>query len=73
MAGETAARVGANFSDYTGNSNLGGSTFGVAQLDTRPLMQLAAYTYEYKKQSMRQKKRICLPKLKSWLTLQTMI
>lgn len=33
--------------NYVGNVNLGGGTLGAYQLDVKPLMSLAAYTYHY--------------------------
>lgn len=40
-----AAEIGSSFSDYQGNRNLGGGNDGVIAIDTRPLENLAAYTY----------------------------
>lgn len=51
----TAADIGANFSDYQGNANLGGGNFGVVEINTRPLENLAAYTMLYNKEVWKQK------------------
>lgn len=52
-----AASIGANFSSYQGNANLGGSTLGVGQLDTRPIMDLARYTLMYNQAEYNQRQK----------------
>lgn len=53
MAGQSAS-IGANFSQYQGNSNLGGGVdIGVLNIDTKPLEDLGKYTMLYNRQ-MRQ-------------------
>lgn len=52
-----AASIGANFSDYQGNAALAGGNFGVVDVDTRPLQNLAAYTMLYNKQVWQQKQK----------------
>lgn len=42
---------------YRGDPNLGGSTFGVATIDTKPLLDLAAYTYAYKSKMWEQEQK----------------
>lgn len=44
-----AADIGANFSSYQGNENLGGGSWGVINIDTKPIQTLAAYTMLYNK------------------------
>lgn len=39
-----AADIGANFSNYQGNAGLAGGNFGVVELNTKPLENLAAFT-----------------------------
>lgn len=39
-----AANIGANFSDYVGNAGAAAGNFGVIDVDTKPLQNLAAYT-----------------------------
>lgn len=53
----TSADIGANFSDYQGNAALGGAGLGVFDIDTRPLSQLAQYTFFYKKNLWEQKQK----------------
>ena len=48
MAGLDAAVIGSD-DNYIGSANLGGATFGVLNIDTKPLSQLAAYTTMYNK------------------------
>lgn len=50
MAGQSAS-IGANFSQYQGNSNLGGGVdIGVLNIDTKPLEDLGKYTMLYNRQ-----------------------
>lgn len=42
-----APDIGANFSNYAGNSALGGGSLGFGKIDTRPLDDLARYTFIY--------------------------
>lgn len=52
-----AADIGANFSSYRGDANLGGGNFGVVEIDTKPLQNLAAYTMLYNKEVWKQKQQ----------------
>lgn len=52
-----AAQIGANFSDYTGDQALGGGTFGVAKLDTRPIEDLGRYIMLYNKAEYDQRQK----------------
>lgn len=49
MAAETAAEIGANFSDYRGDVGLGSGGFGVIGIDVKPLENLGIYTTLYNK------------------------
>lgn len=57
MAGELSARIGSNFSDYQGSPNLGGVNAPALQIDTRPLQDLAAYTFTYNKAQFEQRQK----------------
>jgi len=48
MAAE-AANIGANFSEYSGNAGAVGGAFGVIEINTKPLQDLAAYTFTVNK------------------------
>lgn len=52
-----AADIGANGSSYEGNAGLGGGNFGVVNIDTKPLQNLADYTYHYEKNVWEQNKK----------------
>ena len=52
-----ASDIGANFSAYQGNSNLGGSTLGSFVLDTRPLQDFARYTMLYNREEQERKQK----------------
>ncbi len=52
-----ASDIGVSASNYTGNAALGGGSFGVAQIDTRPLQQLAHYTFIYNKAEYDQRQK----------------
>ncbi len=57
MAGELAASIGANFSDYQGNAGLGGFGLGFGKIDTRPLEDLAKYTMLYNREEWDRKQK----------------
>ena len=42
---------------YHGDANLGGGNFGVIDIDTKPLQQLAAYTFTYNREKWQQDQR----------------
>lgn len=52
-----AADIGANFSNYQGNAALAGGNAGVIALDTKPLEQLAQYTFYAKRDAWQQKQK----------------
>lgn len=52
-----ASTIGANFSQYTGDPNLGGGSLGAFQLDTRPLQDLARYTMLYNREEQERKQK----------------
>lgn len=52
-----AADIGANASNYTGNAALGGGTLGFGRLDTRPVEDLARYTFIYNKAEYDQRQK----------------
>jgi hypothetical protein len=56
MALSNAAEIGSNDS-YTGNAGLGEIGGSALRIDTRPLMELAAYSFEYNKAAYYQKQR----------------
>lgn len=64
MAGELSARIGSNFSDYVGNPQLGGNTAQVFNIDTKPLENLAHYTFYYNRSLWEQKQRDTDAKIK---------
>lgn len=49
---------------YLGNSNLGGGNFGVITIDSKPLENLAAYTYAYNKTKWEQQQKDAQEKAK---------
>lgn len=53
----TADEIGAGFSNYRGDAGLAGGSFGVIDVDTRPLQNLAAYTMLYNKEVWKQKQQ----------------
>lgn len=53
----TAADIGADFSNYQGNAALGGGNFGIIDVDTRPLDQLAQYTFYYNRELWNQRQK----------------
>lgn len=53
----SSADIGAGFSSYQGNPNLGGGSFGSFQLDTRPIQELAKYTMLYNKSEYDQRQK----------------
>lgn len=53
----SAAEIGASFSNYTGNPNLGGGTLGVLNINTKPIEQLAQYTFFYNKAEYDQRQK----------------
>lgn len=57
MAVSQAANIGANFSDYQGSAALGGGSLGVAKIDTRPLEDLAKYTFLYNRSEYDQRQK----------------
>lgn len=54
---ETAADIGKDFSDYRGDPALGGSGFGVIDINTKPLDQLGIYTMLSNQVMWKQKKQ----------------
>lgn len=56
MASE-AANIGANFSQYSGDAGLGGSSLGVLKINTTPLEDLAKYTMLYNKAEYDQRQK----------------
>lgn len=52
-----ASTIGANFSQYTGDPNLGGGTLGFFKLDTRPLEDFARYTMLYNREEQARKQK----------------
>lgn len=56
-AGDAAANIGANFSQYSGDAALGGGSLGFFKLDTRPLEDLARYTFLYNKSEYDQRQK----------------
>lgn len=59
-----AADIGANFSNYAGNAGNVGGNFGPITIDTKPLQQLAEYTFLYKRDQWQQKKKEADAKVK---------
>lgn len=53
----TADEIGAGFSNYRGDAGLAAGSFGVIDVDTRPLQNLAAYTMLYNKEVWKQKQQ----------------
>lgn len=53
----TSADIGSGFSDYQGNPNLGGGSFGVVNLDTKHIQRLAEYTLLYKRSEYEQRQK----------------
>jgi len=53
----TAAEIGVGASNYTGNANLGGGSFGAVVLDTRPIEDLARYTMLFNKSEYDQRQK----------------
>lgn len=51
----SAAQIGASFSDYRGDANLGGSSLGVGKIDTNPILELAKYTAQYNEAEYKQR------------------
>lgn len=49
-----SASIGSSFSSYSGDPFLGGANIGKIDIDTRPLSQLASYTYYYKRDKWNQ-------------------
>lgn len=55
---DLSANIGANFSQYTGDANLGGGVdVGVLNIDTKPLQNLGYYTMLYNKAAQEQKQK----------------
>lgn len=54
---ESAASIGASFSDYQGNANLAGGAGAVIPIDTKPLEMLAQYNYLANKSLWDQKQK----------------
>lgn len=52
-----AANIGANFSNYRGDPNLGGFGLGFGKIDTRPIEDLARYTMLYNKAEYDQRQK----------------
>lgn len=52
-----AADIGAGGSNYVGNAGIGGGNFGVAKIDTRPLQELAHYTFLYNRSEYDQRQK----------------
>lgn len=59
----TPAEIAQNAS-YTGDANLGGGNFGVITIDSKPLENLAAYTYAYNKTKWEQQQKDAQEKAK---------
>lgn len=52
-----SASIGVGASDYRGDANLGGGSFGFVKLDTKPLEDLARYTMLYNKANFDQRQK----------------
>lgn len=52
-----ASSIGAAFENYTGDQALGGGTLGFGRIDTRPLEDLARYTFIYNKAEYDQRQK----------------
>lgn len=53
----TSAEIGAGNSRYTGDAGLGTGSFGAVKLDTRPIEDLAKYTFLYNKSEYDQRQK----------------
>lgn len=53
----TSAEIGAGNSRYTGDAGLGGGSFGFVKLDTKPIEDLAKYTFLYNKSEYDQRQK----------------
>jgi len=52
-----ASNIGANFSSYSGDPNLGGGSLGFFKLDTKPLEDFARYTMLYNREEQIQRQK----------------
>lgn len=52
-----ASDIGANSSNYSGDSNLGGGSLGFGKLDVSPIMELAKYTMLYNRAEYDQRQK----------------
>lgn len=52
-----SAQIASGSRNYVGNAGLGGGTFGVGQLDVRPIMDLARYTMMYNQAEYNQRQK----------------
>jgi len=53
----SSADIGAGNSRYTGDAGLGGGSFGAVKLDTRPIEDLAKYTFLYNRSEYDQRQK----------------
>lgn len=53
----SSSDIGVSASNYVGNAQIGGGSFGAFEIDSRPIQQLAYYTYLYNRSEYDQKQK----------------
>lgn len=67
----SSSDIGASFSNYTGNSGIGGGVIPVLQIDTRPLQQLGYYSMIYNQAKQRKEEEDAQAKIKELSAIST--